>query len=183
MPRRYRRARRTRPLKTVKYSNETYSVALSGSNSAANTSISNYVALIDSVDTQGTRKCKNFTITIANNADPFFWALVYVPQGTAPSNLGIGVISDTHDGAASLYEPNQNVIMSGISNNTGNVATEQPNIVEFARGTTSINRTRLARNLNSGDYIAFVFRSFITYATADQGHIRAMVTLNYAISF
>lgn len=180
MPRRYRRVRRSRPLKTVKYSNETYNFSVQTTNPNPGTEVSDYIAMITPVSTQGTRKCKNFTLTIANNADPFFWALVYVPQGTTPSPLNIGTINNEHMGAASLYEPNQNVILSGVANNS---STPGADLTVNPRGITVISRTRLARNLNSGDYIAFVYRSFARYTDANSGRILAMVQLNYAISF
>lgn len=180
MPRRYRRLRRTRPLKTVKYSNETMTVGLVGSNAVAETAIGNYVALIAPVEAQGTRKCKNFTLTICNTADPFYWALVYVPQGTEPGNLSIGEINANHGGSASFYEPNQNVILSGVSSNPGPQSADPTSI---PRGTTTIHRTRLARNLNSGDYICFIFVTLAKYATANSGHVLGSISLNYAISY
>lgn len=180
MPRRYRRLRRTRPLKTVKYSNETMTVALNGTNPGASQSISDYVALISPVEAQGTRKCKNFTINICNTGDPFYWALVYVPQGTKPSGLSVGEINANHGGAASLYEPNQNVILSGTSSNPGPASTDP---TALPRGTTTIHRTRLARNLNSGDYICFILISMAKYTEANSGHILGSVSLNYAISY
>lgn len=180
MPRRYRRVRRTRPLKTVKYSNETYNFSVQTTNPTPGTAVSDYIALIAPVTTQGVRKVKNFTLTIANNADPFFWALVYVPQGTNPSALNVGSINKDHQGAASLYDPNQNVILSGVANND---ATPGTDLTVSPRGITVISRTRLARNLNSGDYIAFVYRSFAQYTAANSGRILAMVQLNYAISY
>ena len=127
MPRRYTRSGRyTRRVKTVKYSNETYNFT------------GNYIApdasqkqdwsetMISAIDQQGVRKCKNFELSLTGGSfqptgggpedqrpaiqAPIFFALVYVPQGTQPSKINIG----QPDSCASLYEPNQNVIMAGV---------------------------------------------------------------------
>ena len=95
MPRRYRRRRYaiTRPLKTTKYSNETYAAGSSTQwlDSALYSSV-----CIPASQTLGTRKCKNFTLTLVSKAGaddynkPIYFALVFVPEGTVPSALNIG---------------------------------------------------------------------------------------------
>lgn len=173
MPRRYTRSGRyTRRVKTVKYSNETYNYA--GEYTVANAAVKNVWSetLISAIDTQGVRKCKNFELSLTgspfSNAQgithaPMFYALVYVPQGTEPSQINIG----NPDSAASLYEPNQNVIMAGV----------------WPSDLTApfVKKTRLARNLNSGDRIV------LCLATPQFGQgpysKNIAVTLNYAISF
>nr|WEY08166.1 hypothetical protein [Po-Circo-like virus] len=178
MPRRYTRSDRyTRRVKTVKYSNETYNY--SGSllvNNAAQKGNWHHV-LITSIDQQGVRKCKNFELSLTGSPFypsaegqeplqiPIFYALVYVPQGTEPSQINIGA----PEAAASLYEPNQNVIMAGVW--PGDLTAP------------FVKKTRLARNLNSGDSIQLILSSppFDSAGVAYEKMVA--VTLNYAISF
>lgn len=169
MPRRYRRRRYaiTRPLKTTKYSNETYGAAASATWQQAALYKS---TCIPKADTLGTRKCKNFTLTIvAKGGDndfnkPIYFALVFVPEGTNASNINLGSsFTDTTLNSLSYYEPNQNVIIEGF------IDTSQ--VYRF--------KTRLARNLNSGDIIQLVWRPFANYT--DSGLFS--YTLNYAMSY
>lgn len=175
MPRRYRRRRYaiTRPLKTTKYSNETFAAATGQTWNIA--SYYNSVC-IPAAQTLGTRKCKNFTLTIVSksaNADydkPMYFALVFVPEGTTPNSIRLGSTltpgTDTTPAtlqSLSYYEPNQNVIIQGFVDNT--------QVYRF--------KTRLARNLNSGDTIVLVWRPFDTYTQAGL----FSYTLNYAMSY
>lgn len=167
MPRR-RRYRRSvyRPLKTAKYSNETFNFqqAISEYTEGAN-----YPVIVSaSTDVLGTRKTKNFTVNFLSSSEdiPFLFALVYVPQGTNPAGLRWG--STFQDGyliSASLYEPNQNVILSGIT-------------AGFNQGVIT-KKTRLARNLNSGDKLVFIFRPLGTFTSP----IVISGSVNYAISY
>lgn len=168
MYRRRSSARRyTRRLKTVKYSNETRSV--SGEWEITQGSQGLALNIIPAIDQQGVRKCKNFELSMVSepwdgeDTAPLYWALVYVPQGTTPSPMNIGAESTT----ASLYEPNQNVIMTGIW--PGNL--------------TSMYRvkTRLARNLNAGDSIALLLRSAVDMPNGKKKQYA--ISCNYAISF
>ena len=161
MPRRRIRSyRRGRPLKTVKYSNETYNATVQF-NLAANTQAS--TALIAAVDSQGTRKAKNFTLRfVFAGSQPLMVALVYLPQGQQPNILTLGTIAQP----ASIYEPNQNVILSGYIVPSSNQAPTY--------------RTRLARNLNSGDSIVLIVRSVTGEAISDAS---LGIILNYAISY
>lgn len=173
MPRRYRRryARVSRPLKTVKYSNETYNGGneipyyVAPAQGAVNVPQLN-MALIAPINSQGMRKVKNFTLTILTSSPvPIIWALVYVPDGQNLGTLNVGVAPNS----ASLYEPNQNVILSGIVKN------------DSAQQTF---RTRLARNLNSGDAVGIVFRQVIAYAAGTPANNYSFyVSLNYAITY
>ena len=161
MPRRTRRYyRRTRPLKTVKYSNETYDTITEINlqpSSQAN------ISLISAVDAQGTRKAKNFTLRFAYaGPHPLVFALVYLPQSQQVSNITMGNVQTP----TSLYEPNQNVIISGFVTPAGN------QVQTF--------RTRLARNLNSGDSIVLALKNPNT-VNAATGQIG--IILNYAISY
>lgn len=162
MARRYRRTGRySRRLKTVKYSNETAS--WSGD---INTNYA--INMIAGTNIQGMRKCKNFELKIfasaSSNIAPanvqYIYALVYVPQNTEPGLLTLG----TAENSAALYQPDQNIIMSGCVN---------------MNGTVTINRTRLARNLNSGDAIGLILKPIDLTA----GTIKTTVTLNYAMTF
>lgn len=168
MPRRYRRYRRyplSRPIKSVKYSNETFSFANSLTLAAGDTY---HVEFVPATTVAGIRKLKNFTLSFNTSlAIPAFFAIVYVPEGTEPLSLNFGsTISTTTLTPASLYEPNQNVILSGTIGG--------PN---FSVGRYS---SRLARNLNSGDRICLVFRTTKSTGT-DTGDIA--MSLNYAIAF
>lgn len=173
MPRTYRRSGRyTRRLKTVKYSNETYNMA-DDWNYASGTAEIN-VPVVSAINQQGVRKCKNFEFSCSSSPflyddksgafnAPVFWALVYVPQGTTPNQIQLGSGTAT----ASLYEPNQNVIMSGV------IPADNQAIYRV--------RTRLARNLNSGDAIYIIFRAA---ANPPQAATKSLAfALNYAISF
>ena len=173
MPRRYTRSGRyTRRVKTVKYSNETFNYAGAYTVNNAATKNNWNETLISAIDQQGVRKCKNFELSLTGtpfvNGDniahaPMFFALVYVPQGTEPSQISIG----NPDACASLYEPNQNVIMCGV----------------WPSDLTApyIKKTRLARNLNSGDRIVLVMSA--PPFGEGQFEKNIAVTLNYAISF
>lgn len=163
MARRTRRTRRThyRSYKIQKYSNETYTFTGTGNITAAGTP----VPMISAAATQGMRKVKNFTLTIACTAaiqTPIFFVLVYVPDGTLPSLVNKG----TPANPVSIYEPNQNVILSGI--------------LSFNQDTSLTKFTRLARNLNSGDSIQLILAPVDNSAALT---LDIAATLNYAISY
>ena len=71
--------------------------------------------------------------SVADNIINLIWALVFVPEGVDPSSINLADFPNSR----SLYEPNQNVIMSGV----------------FSSGQSKIISTKLARNLNYGDRI------------------------------
>lgn len=155
--RRYSRARHSRPLKTVKYSSETTNGAV-----LVKPQQPQWLAVVPAIDTQGMRKAKNFTLRMtAGSGGLFIWALVYIPQGTTPAQLNV---SDT---GASLYEPNQNVIMSGYV---------------YQNCPQETFRTRLARNLNSGDQIGLLVAPLATAQPAQDG-TQIYISLNYAITY
>lgn len=174
MVRRYRR-RYSRRVRSVKYSNETVNVLCKCS--ARNTVDTLKVPMVVQLNAQGMRKVKNFTLRFAppTHTQSFNWALVYVPEKTVPQNLMTvdSALPNAEFGpntatAVSMYEPNQNVIMSGtISRDLGQ----------------STFRTRLARNLNSGDQIVLLIRAISTTndTTIDTNLMYAQ--LNYVISF
>ena len=93
---------------------------------------------------QGTRTVGNFTVTVPvqSNAasNEVWWALIYVPQGTTANPLfNTGPEENPREG--SLYEPNQFVIASGLS--------------DGAAGPIRI-RSRIMRKLHSGDFISLL---------------------------
>lgn len=162
--RRRRRSYIRRPTKALKYSNETYTGAATFDNDGTNTMTISFVPPIQSL---GVRKCKNFTLSIISQVTaPVLFALVFVPEGTAPSVLNSGntVTESGSLATLSLYEPNQNVIISGI----------------FGGANTNVERfkTRLSRNLNAGDQIILVWRPL---AAINDGQICA--SLNFAIAY
>lgn len=181
MVRRYRRRRRyavSRPLKTTKYSNETYAATIQLSSSTSGSHGTGSIKVIpDAIGgVLGTRKAKNFTLRIYSHEtvrtiqsgstdlrSSVFFALVFVPEGTEPSMFNVG------DGTAkSLYEPNQNVILSGIIDSTM--------VYTF--------KTRLARNLNAGDSISLLLWDNNYPAESNMSIVTGLAfSCNYAISF
>lgn len=156
MPRRRRTGRR-RPYKVVKYSNET---TVFNGNITGTGTMENVAVMIASVAAQGMRKAKNFSLQFITTSEvPVYFALVYVPQGTDPSHLNYG----TPEQPVSLYEPNQNVILVGCS---------------IANSPQQTWRTRLARNLNSGDSIQLRVGCENGYTTSNFA-----ISLNYAITY
>ena len=110
--------------------------------------------------TQGMRKVKHFTMSFnaSDDTSPIAYALVYVPE-----NYEVNRINLPGGGSAvELYEPNQFVISSGI--------------LDFSGGPLRI-RSRLSRNLNSGDSVFLVFS---TYQGVDNTTVLAEIT--YAIT-
>lgn len=166
MPRyRRRRARRyARAVKPVKYSNETTNFFNDYNINQGDSLATGKIPLIVQTPVQGMRKCKNFTLNICCYSDvPILFALVYVPQGTNPSDLNIGTVANP----TSIYEPNQNVIISGV--------------VPKTLTTPVVKYTPLARNLNSGDQIFLVLRSASSFPEAF--HLALYCQLNYAITY
>ena len=173
MPRRYRRRYYpiARSLKTNKYSNETLSAAIDHDMHDENTS---KILLSPASTTFGTRKAKNFTLSIVTNSTvPFIFALIFVPEGTTPQSLTQGIQPDSSGNivAASLFEPSQNIILSGICGGPS------ANAERF--------KTRLARNLNSGDRILLLLRNLAPVPDSGTTHVHAEVdvVLNCAISY
>lgn len=162
--------RYSRRIKTVKYSNETTNASGEFEITDGNQQVE--MPLIAPSNVQGTRKCKNFELSLcggpwqdAEGAEltPISWALVYVPEGTQAGAIRQGALGTP----ASLYEPSQNVIMSGIwpANLTSNYKV----------------KTRLARNLNSGDSIYLILHTAAELADGASKNI--CVNLNYAIAY
>ena len=75
----------------------------------------------------------------------FYWALVYVPQGTVPGNINVG-----STGASGMYEPNQFVMNCGVVDpSAGPIRFTSP----------------VSRNLNDGDSIYMLIRNTNTTAS------------------
>ena len=163
-------------VKRAKYSNETHAMAVSLETSSDQTALYRQgklaLMLVQASDNQGMRKAKNFDLSLqsVNMQQPVHFALVYVPEGQKPSGMTLPALNEgsLSSEPASIYEPNQNVIMSGVlPPTTGNP-------IHF--------RTRLARNLNSGDAIYLCLEPAFAPASTDTfGDIDAQ--LNYAICY
>jgi hypothetical protein len=112
---------------------------------------------------------KNPTLRLVTNvpnpATPIMWALVYAPQGFPPASLTLQTGAAGND-PVSIFEPNQNVIMSGWLNDLG---THDP--VTY--------KPRLARNLDSGDQVLLLLYNPSSQATT----VIIAFTLNYAICY
>ena len=98
-----------------------------------------WAAVVPDTAIQGMRKVKHLTVSLANEsdasgADYSYWALVYVPQGTAPNTMNL-------TGTAGMYEPNQFVMNCGVA--------------DFSAGPVRF-RSPVSRNLNSGDKIVLI---------------------------
>lgn len=174
MVRRYRRTSRSvriyRPLKTVKYSNETYSglfdiasaqYPLDGYN-VGNFSIS----LVKDADVAGMRKVKNVSIRLSGRSDNAagmaLVALIYVPEGFPNDSLQLNAPVNA---ATSMFEPNQNVIAAGT--------------FSYENTTPVFIGNRLARNLNSNDKLILLIKPLTPLATT----VGIALTANYAICF
>lgn len=135
---------RNKPIQKVKYSpiNKNFKFII---NQVANATNTYTVDIITHTGTSGVRKVKNFYLNMQNKEanQPLNWSLIYVPQGmpNPANNIGMEPVDNpavTTYNASDLYQPNQNVIMSGV----------------FTNHNHTVNRTtRLSRNLNSGDKI------------------------------
>lgn len=150
---------RRKPVKTVTYSNETTLVQIPVTITQGQATVQQNTLVIPGSNQQGKRKAKNFTLRMKTDSDiPLFWALLYVPEGLNPSMI-------TLSASGSMYEPAQNVIMSGIISKNS------------AQDTF---RSRLARNLNSGDRIILSIRPALNDVNFN-GSVQGIC--NYVISY
>lgn len=164
----------SRSVKPVKYSNETYNSNVTYLYDGSTPS-TRYITLIDAISQTGMRKVKNFTLNITQSpvygsnqsiksVSSFVYALVYLPDGVSATALNVG----SGQNSVSLYEPNQNIIMSGVcSSDNGQLRLS----------------TRLARNLNSGDKILLLFRPANSAPGASGDYVNISAICNYSISF
>jgi len=101
------------------------------------------VEVVPGTDVEGMRKIKHLTVSVTTEHDDsgsFYWALVYVPQGTTPGNLTVNVVT----GTTGMYEPNQFVMNCGVVDpSAGPIRFTSP----------------VSRNLNDGDSIYLCVRN------------------------
>lgn len=156
-----------RSVKPVKYSNETYCQSVPSTIPVSIWNNTVTINLVPSSATAGMRKAKNFTLSMQYTpfTAPVAFALVYVPEGLDPQELNRAAWSDEQTSPVSLYEPNQNVIMQGL------LPVECNGRMEF--------KTRLARNLNSGDSIFLLLRGIADITTSPSFSCQ----LNFAICY
>ena len=94
------------------------------------------VEVVPGTDVEGMRKVKHLTVSMSPDTTDtlsFYWALVYVPQGTTPGDINIsGALS------ASMYEPNQFVMNCGImSSGAGPIRISSLSLATSTMGTLS----------------------------------------------
>lgn len=170
MARYYRRRRFYR--KKNKWSIEQRSGFIAGGGwSTATDAYLNRQALIPVVaatDQEGVRKAKNISISLSTPTTtttydanyPFYWALVYLPEGVAAQELS---------STGQLYPSSQYVMNSGI--------------VSSVQGKMRI-WSRLARNLNQGDSIYLLLGTSQAYLTDDTNfRNRFNYLIRYAICY
>ena len=126
-------------------------------------------SIVPPTDVYGTRKVKNIDISLTTDllSAPLVCALVYCPEGTLASTFSLG------EGTSSLYEPNQNIIGQFVIPANGEA--NAPQITRF--------KTRLARNLDSGDTIVLIFGSLTGISANAETPVRIAGTVNYAIKY
>ena len=140
-----------------------YSIQQKGFHFSATQGQTTSVSVVPSTVVEGMRKVKHLTVnaTVQGESDAFYWALVYVPQGTTPSVLNIAHSAAPNTG---MYEPNQFVMNCGVVDGTAGP-------IRFG--------SPVARNLNDGDAIYLLVRPIPT----DTGtNIAIAATVRYAIS-
>jgi len=112
-------------------------------------------------------KVKNFRINIVfASSVSVLWALVYVPEGVPIGNLNTSSVPSTNL-ANSLYEPQQYLIASGLYSSAA--------VNSGANAGPLKVWSPLARNLNPGDGIFFIWRPLENVAGVD-----TFFTFNYA---
>ena len=155
---------KSRSYKKANWSHENKGCNVELSSSLINTLYQGGSIIVPAVTGQGTRTVGNWSITVpvaSTAAVELFWALVYVPQGTNANNL----FATTGSVEGSLYEPNQYVLASGISDNSS--------------GPIRI-RSRMLRKLHSGDFISLIIGS--TSGTAIAGTV-SKALVSYSIKY
>ena len=105
----YRRPyKRARYGKKLKYSVQQKAVEFSTGSDDATAKIE----VVPASEIEGMRKVKHLTVSCSAEVDTgsFYWALVYVPQGTTPGNITVNIVT----GTGGMYEPNQFVMNCGV---------------------------------------------------------------------
>ena len=121
------------------------------------------ISIVPPVDEQGMRKIKHLTISMANpeaanEACPLYYAIVFVPQGYQPQSLAI----PAYGYAVNNYQANQFIMSSGV--------------IDFSGGPCRI-RSRLSRNLNSGDSIYLILAAILPSDAQFLGQVSYAITL------
>nr|QIR82186.1 capsid protein [unidentified] len=150
-----------------KYSVEQTGFSLSFPEETTNGLYQSAVQVVAPDTTQGMRKVKHLTVSLALNSGgnaedtaELFWALVFVPQGYSPNAM----YSTTGSVSGSLYEPNQFVMNAGI--------------VDPSAGPIRF-RSPISRNLNSGDSIYLIVG---TTSRGVSGVLGCFGVIRYAIT-
>ena len=160
MVRRYARRYTFRPVRD-RYSKENTGFRINAPSQSTNGLYQTAVSIVPASTFQGMRKVKHISISLSDTrgtgGEQFYWAIVYVPQGTQPNAL----FATTGSVSGSLYEPNQFVMNCGI--------------VDSGAGPIRF-RSVLSRNLNSGDAIYLVVGS-ISASMAVDGVASYAITL------
>ena len=122
------------------------------------------VEVVPPTETEGMRKVKHLTVSVTtagadtSETTAFYWALVYVPQGTAPGNIQV----TTTGALTSMYEPNQFVMNCGVVDpSAGPIRFSSP----------------VSRNLNDGDSIYLLIRNPLANSISYQAVVRYAITL------
>ena len=115
-------------------------------------------------------KAKYFRLNIVFTAPvTVFWALVYVPEGMPIGTLNVTTATPGQGQAPALYEPQQFLLASGLYANT------TASVGGGSAGAPLKVWTPLARNLNPGDGIFFIWR-----ASPEAANGQALMTISYA---
>ena len=141
-----------------KYSRENFRVSIVTGQDQVNALWQGGQVVVAPTTIQGMRKVKHLTVSLSKlsstTSSPFFWALVFVPQGYSANPL--------NGPSQSLYEPNQYVMACGC--------------IDPEAGPIRI-RSPISRNLNSGDAISLVIGTPEAAQTAYTGVVSYAVTL------
>ena len=118
-----------------------------------------YATVVPDTAIQGMRKVKHLSVSVAHPETSgvgfSYWALVYVPQGTAVNSLNT-------TGTTGMYEPNQFVMNCGVA--------------DFSAGPVRIH-SPVSRNLNSGDKIVIIMTNPGSATTHVSYVVRYAITL------
>lgn len=180
MSRRRRSSRRNyipRPLK--KYSVENTSLFRSNSFSAPFTNQTFAYDIIPALNTYGVRKVKNISLqlTLSPIPCPVLWAVIFLPEGLGTpddqKNL-YAKLNSPDNYMASIYEPNQNVIMAGILP-ASPATTSTPTVIR--------RLSRLARNLNSGDRVQLAFNIGVPFVSVTDFSFTCSALTSFAVAF
>lgn len=135
----------------------------------------NYTTVVPPIETQGNRKVKNILMSIGvRSLDyPIVYTVYYLPQNAEPNTFLAPTVSYWNTGTrtwvnnwSSTYEPNQNVLCTGI------LSKETPARVYWSG----------LRTLNSGDRIVLALHNIFADAQADP-HGAVLVDIRYSIAY